>query len=93
MKRHTVGKKKRAFHYVARVAGDRPSRFFVGDERPADVAVRSFAKWADADVTLHPTHEPGEYRASWFDRFSDTFRETPLTILEEAGKPVTGKVL
>ena len=78
--------RKQAFHYVARVKGAQPTRFFheVGRGPISNSAAGAFSGWADADVTLWPTGAPGQYEAKWFDRFSDTFRETPLTILEEA---------
>jgi hypothetical protein len=78
--------RKQAFHYVARVKGEKPTRFFheMGRGPISNSAAGAFSGWARADVVLWPTGSPGEYRAEWFDRFSDTFRESPLTVLEEA---------
>jgi hypothetical protein len=84
--------RKQAFHYVARVKGDKPTRFFheMGRGPISNSAAGAFSGWARADVVLYPTGSPGEYEAKWFDRFSDTFRETPLTVLEEVSASSRG---
>lgn len=81
--------RKQAFHYVARIKGSAPTRFFhdMGSRAPiSNSAAAAFSGWAKADVALWPTEQRGVYQAKWFDRFSDTFRETPLTIIEEASE-------
>lgn len=92
MSRHALHRRyghtgrRQAFHYVARVKGTTPTRFFHAGSGPiSNSAAHAFAGWARAkDMTLWPTGERGVYTAKWFDEFSDSFRETPLTILEEA---------
>jgi hypothetical protein len=74
---------KRAWHYVAQCKGETPTRFYAA-RAPATAAAAAFSGWARADVVLWPTEERGVYRATWFDKFSDTYRETRLTIVEEA---------
>jgi hypothetical protein len=78
--------RKQAFHYVARVKGSTPTRFFHSGSGPiSNSAAHAFAGWAHSDtMTLWPSDRPGVYTAKWFDKFSDQFRETELTILEEA---------
>jgi hypothetical protein len=82
--------KKRAYHYTAKIKGDRPTRFYVGPSGdPARAAASAFSAWANAPVTLWPANERGVYRAQWFDPYADVNRETELTILEEyeLGRP------
>jgi uncharacterized protein YodC (DUF2158 family) len=74
---------RRAFHYVADCKGTKPTRFYAGDGQISHACAGAFSGWAHADVVLWPTDLAGVYRATWFDRYSDTFRETRLTILEE----------
>lgn len=75
--------KKRAFHYLAFLKGESPTRFYVGNEPIASAAAAAFSGWTRADTELHPSDEPGVYTAKWFDPYSDTFRETRLVIVEE----------
>lgn len=77
---------KRAFHYVARVKGSTPTRFFVKPgESIASAAAYAFAGWARAsDMVLWPSDAPGKYTAKWYDKFAERFRESELTIVEEA---------
>lgn len=74
---------KRAFHYVAQARGNAPIRVYHGNGRLRDTVAWAFAKWTQAPVTLWAGNEPGVYRAQWFDRITDIYRETDLTILEE----------
>jgi hypothetical protein len=77
--------RRQAFHYVARLKGSTPTRFFHSRPGPvANSAAAAFSGWTKSDVTLWPTHERGVYHAKWFDPYSDSFRETELTIVEEA---------
>lgn len=73
-----------AFHYVARVKGSTPTRFYRRTGPIANAAAAAFSGWVKADVILWPTEHCGVYRAEWYDRFSETFRESELTIIEEA---------
>lgn len=80
-------KRKQAFHYKAQVKGPAATRFFheVGSGRSvADDCAEAFSGWAKSDVTLWPGDAAGKYTAKWFDKFADQYRETQLTILEEA---------
>ena len=75
---------KRAFHYVAKIKGETPTRFYVDRESPAMGAAHAFAGWARAEeVVLWPTENHGIYRVEWFDKYADKFRETKLIIVEE----------
>lgn len=78
--------RRQAFHYIAAIKGSAPTRFYAGSGPIANAAAAAFSGWAKADVVLWPTHERGVYTAKWFDKFSDTFRETKLTIIEEAAR-------
>jgi hypothetical protein len=65
---------------------DMPHDFFVAPgQRETDVAVSSFARFLDVDnVQFWPGNEPGMYRAQWFDRFSDTYKEASVRISRAA---------
>jgi hypothetical protein len=71
---------------VAAIKGVRPTRFYHESGTISDSAAKAFSGWAQAPVTLWPTHVGGEYRAVWYDPFSETTRETTLRILEEAAR-------
>jgi len=80
----TIGnRKKRAFHYIAFLKGESPTRFYVGNEPIASAAAAAFSGWSKADTVLWPTDEAGVYTAKWFDPYSDMFRETRFVIIEE----------
>jgi len=81
---NTAGRKQ-AFHYVASIKGPTPTRFYHAGRGPiSNAAAAAFSGWAKADVNLWPTERTGVYRAQWFDPFSERFRESTLTIVEEA---------
>lgn len=75
--------RRRAFHYTAEGCGSRPKRFYCSRGQISDSAAQSLSLWTRSAVTLYPTDLAGVYRAQWFDRYSEIFRETTLMILEE----------
>lgn len=74
----------KAFHYLADVKGETKTRFYHEMGRVSDSAARAFGAWINCkNLTLWPSSIPGVYTAKWFDEYSDTFRESTLTIVEE----------
>lgn len=61
---------------------DHPHVFFVSpNRRETDAAASSISSFlSGADVQLWPEHEIGMFRAKWYDKYSETFKEADVKI-------------